>query len=213
MTNHNYDDISDRTISEIKELVEQEDLDLHKLLEAEQDNKDRKTLVSWLNEQIEEQGERYEKEEVEERYEKEEIPAPGAESSGLQNQPRTVFVLGLILGILLGAAAFYAAGGSGSAAFSASEAGDRAAVVAEQTLSQDPRLANTTYDVSVQSVEESQYKDVYVVELNLEIGDLGNRPVPAYVTKTSGLVFFQAIDSNTQAPVQPDVGTGNQTQG
>ncbi len=51
-----YEDIADRNISEIKDLVEEEDLDSQRLLEAEKDNKDRKTLKEWLNRRIDRSG-------------------------------------------------------------------------------------------------------------------------------------------------------------
>ncbi|MDY6770623.1 MAG: thioredoxin domain-containing protein [Candidatus Nanohaloarchaea archaeon] len=51
-----YQELSDNTIDEIKEAVEQEDIDLERLLEAERNNKDRKTLKRWLEERIDEQA-------------------------------------------------------------------------------------------------------------------------------------------------------------
>lgn len=48
-----YQDLSNETISEIKEKSEDLDLDYEKLLEAEKENKDRKTLKEWLNRKIE----------------------------------------------------------------------------------------------------------------------------------------------------------------
>lgn len=53
--NIDYDDLSDKTISQIKETVEEEDVDLQKLLDTEKQNKDRKTLKSWLENRLEEQ--------------------------------------------------------------------------------------------------------------------------------------------------------------
>ncbi len=49
-----YDALSDENISDIKETFEEQDLDLEKLLEAEKDNKDRKTLKEWIKTQLEE---------------------------------------------------------------------------------------------------------------------------------------------------------------
>ncbi|MCJ7428762.1 MAG: hypothetical protein MUP66_00045 [Candidatus Nanohaloarchaeota archaeon QJJ-5] len=52
-----YDELSDKTISQIKETVEENDIDLEKFLEIEKQNKDRKTLKAWLEERIDEQAE------------------------------------------------------------------------------------------------------------------------------------------------------------
>lgn len=48
-----YDDIVDENIDEVKEYVRNNDVDLEQLLNAEQDNKDRKTLVEWLENRME----------------------------------------------------------------------------------------------------------------------------------------------------------------
>lgn len=48
-----YEDLVRANIDEIKERVEEDDLDPERVIEAEQDNKDRKTLVEWLEERME----------------------------------------------------------------------------------------------------------------------------------------------------------------
>lgn len=47
-----YESLVTNTISEIKKTIKEKDLDLNRVLEAEQENKDRKTLVSWLEGKI-----------------------------------------------------------------------------------------------------------------------------------------------------------------
>lgn len=42
----------EHTIKELKQKVEEDDLDLRKLLKAEKANKDRKTLKSWIEDQL-----------------------------------------------------------------------------------------------------------------------------------------------------------------
>jgi hypothetical protein len=220
---HNYEDIAEQTIAEIKEQVEEEDLDLAKLLEAEKNNKDRKTLKSWLEGRIEEDREDASEEDVadedeqEERYEKPEVSErlEPEQPSGLKNQTRTVFVIGLIAGILLGGLAFYASGGSSAGGITASQAEQNAVSVAEQTLSQDPRFANVSYSVEAQSVDGSRFSDVYVSCISLKVDRSGDRPIPVFVTKDTGIVFFQAINSETGQPIsgQCQTSTGNQTQG
>lgn len=49
-----YDELVDETISYIKDLSDETDLDYEKLLEAEKANKNRKTLISWLETRVEE---------------------------------------------------------------------------------------------------------------------------------------------------------------
>lgn len=48
-----YNKIVEGTIDEVKEAADEKDLDYEKLLEAEKDNKDRKTLKNWIERQIE----------------------------------------------------------------------------------------------------------------------------------------------------------------
>lgn len=48
-----YDELVTNTIKDIKAEVEDLEVDFEELLEAEQDNKDRKTLVSWIESQME----------------------------------------------------------------------------------------------------------------------------------------------------------------
>ena len=61
-----YDDLSEKTISQIKEEVEEKDIDLEKLLETEKQNKDRKTLKSWLEDRIDDTEDDVSDEHVEE---------------------------------------------------------------------------------------------------------------------------------------------------
>ncbi|MDY6770359.1 MAG: DNA-directed RNA polymerase subunit A'' [Candidatus Nanohaloarchaea archaeon] len=49
-----YEDLVDRTIADIKQYAEEHELDMEQLLEAEKANKDRKTLKSWIEDQLEE---------------------------------------------------------------------------------------------------------------------------------------------------------------
>ncbi len=48
-----YDDVVSGTIAEIKEAIEEQELDVAKVLAAEQENKDRVTLVDWLEGRLE----------------------------------------------------------------------------------------------------------------------------------------------------------------
>lgn len=48
-----YDSIASGTVDEVKEAVEDRELDPDRLLDAEKDGKNRKTLIEWLSERIE----------------------------------------------------------------------------------------------------------------------------------------------------------------
>ncbi|MFB6167055.1 MAG: hypothetical protein ABEJ62_02220, partial [Candidatus Nanohaloarchaea archaeon] len=50
-----YEEIVSGTVDEVKEKVQEEDLDPEEVLEAEKQNKDRVTLVEWLEERIEDE--------------------------------------------------------------------------------------------------------------------------------------------------------------
>lgn len=52
----NYRKISGKNISEIKDLARNEDLDYESLLEAEKQNKDRKSLKEWIENRMEKSG-------------------------------------------------------------------------------------------------------------------------------------------------------------
>ncbi len=49
-----YDDLVDGTVEEVKERVDDDDLDPEKVLEAEKEGKDRKTLKEWLESRMDE---------------------------------------------------------------------------------------------------------------------------------------------------------------
>jgi hypothetical protein len=50
-----YEAVVQGTIPEVKEEMEERNLDPQKVLEAEEENKDRVTLKDWLNEQLAQQ--------------------------------------------------------------------------------------------------------------------------------------------------------------
>jgi len=52
--NVDYEELVDENISDIKEFVAENEVDLERLLEAEVEHKDRKTLKSWIEERLEE---------------------------------------------------------------------------------------------------------------------------------------------------------------
>lgn len=51
---YNYRELADKTVSEIKDIAEDEDFDPEIMLEVEKENKDRETLVKWLENRVEE---------------------------------------------------------------------------------------------------------------------------------------------------------------
>lgn len=81
-----YDDLSEKTISQIKEEVEEKDIDLEKLLETEKQNKDRKTLKSWLEDRIEDTEQEDTSEESEENPEEESSEEHDEDDSDSQDE-------------------------------------------------------------------------------------------------------------------------------
>lgn len=53
----NYLKLSEKNVSEIKEIADDEDFDFEKMLSAEKDNRNRKSLVEWLEDKVEENEE------------------------------------------------------------------------------------------------------------------------------------------------------------
>lgn len=225
MADHDYEDLSEKTIDAIKETVKEEDLDLRKLLKAEKNNKDRKTLKEWLNNKIDDQdewekdkkkakkAEKKRKKEKEKRKKKEARKKEKARKrkarGSVWKRPKTVFLVGLVIGLALGASALYTSGmADGQAALSA----DDAASQAESYFSDQLGAAGT--NITVASVDSSTHSDLYVLTMDVSTA---NRSLQrdVYMTKQSGLLFIstllggyppinaetgQPVGSGTQAP-------------
>ncbi len=222
MADHDYEDLSEKTIDEIKETVKEEDLDLRKLLKAEKNNKDRKTLKEWLNTKIDDQDEwkkdkkKAEKEESKRTKKKEQRKRKEAKEhrhttgGSMWKRPKTVFLIGLVIGLALGASALYTSNMSGG----------QATVSPQQAVSQTDayfteQLGGTSTNISVSNVDSSTYTDLYVLTMDVQTG---NRSLQrnVYLSKQSGLLFVNTLVGGTP-PIDVEsgqpVGTQGQTQG
>lgn len=225
-----YQELSDKTISEIKDEVEENDLDLEKLLEVEKDNKDRKTLKNWLEDRMEEDS-ADESDDSADDSEPEDVVSAGSEEDEGSKMPhehvkdmhhehkeKYPFMLaGVLLGLILGVGLMYGSGGqvptdgSGEQTpdvsdSTPSEMSGMTADAIESIFSQ--RLPGEDVQAEVLSTDAGAYTDTYKFEINITAGRLGTRTIDAYVTKESGLLFFQPIDVESQEPVsQPLSGT------
>lgn len=219
--NIDYDELSDRTIKEIKQEVEDSNVDLEKLLEAEKENKDRVTLKDWINDRLDEAEEGADeggddtaeetgKEPVEEPVDTREVvvdeePEKRMDMSPVR-KPKLTFLGGLVVGILLATIVTYAT--MGGAAMSP----DEARSMTDQYLQSNPNIQG---NYSLGEVDARQFQDLYVVPVTVS-SQLGEQTVRVFVTKKSGLLFLSTpIDLETNQPVsttgQGQTGTQNGT--
>jgi zona occludens toxin (predicted ATPase) len=228
MADHDYEGLSEKTIDEIKETVKEEDLDLRKLLKAEKNNKDRKTLKEWLNKKIDDQDEwekdkkkakKAEKKSKKAKEKKKRKEAKKKEKErkrkagdSMWKRPKTVFLLGLVIGLALGASALYTSNMSGP--------GGQAAVSPQQAATQtntyfSEQLGGTGTNISVGNVDSTTYSDLYVLTMAIQTANQSlQRDV--YMSKQSGLLFVNTLVGGSP-PVNVEtgqpVGTQGQTQG
>jgi len=127
-------------------------------------------------------------------------------------RPKTVFLLGLVIGLALGASALYTSNMSGP--------GGQAAISPQQATSQTnayftDQLGGSDTNISVGAVDGSTYSDLYVLTMGIQTGNQSlTRDV--YMSKQSGLLFVNTLVGGSP-PIdiengQP-VGTQGQTQG
>lgn len=201
-----YEELADNTISDVKDEVEGRDIDFQKLLEAEKNNKDRKTLKEWLQSRID-GTERYEKDEVEEGYGKEPVAESVTEDSGsIWTRPSTNFILGILVGIA--AAALVLGSGGGGTTTGAMSADQVSQQVTDLFQQQIPAQSNAS--VTVSSVDSSSYSDMYVVALSVSAQGQ-SQELQAYVSSSSGLMFVQPpVDIETGEQVGSPLGMGGE---
>lgn len=217
--NVDYEELVEKTISEIKEEIDKEGMDLKKVLSAEKDNKNRKTLKQWLENKIEdpeetaekdsEEKEKAKKEKKKENIDKKpEIESavdkgvePGFESPW--KKPSTNLLLGILIGVAVTALLMYTP--QSEAAVPDGISGSEASKMAENYL-QDQLGEQQGINISVSGVNEEDYSDIYVVGLSVD-SDQGSQSIDVYVTKQSGLMFLgplagaQPIDLEEGTPV------------
>ncbi|MDY6771683.1 MAG: C2H2-type zinc finger protein [Candidatus Nanohaloarchaea archaeon] len=231
MANHDYEEISQKTIAEIKEMVDEEDLDLQKLLNVEKGNKDRKTLKKWLRNRIdaEDTGEQDE-EEPEDEYacekcgksfdslkakrehgRKHHSPDRGTTDGSPWKKPKTVFLTGLAIGLILGAGFIFASDMKQDGMTKQQIRQKTDAYFEEQLGGVVPA------NITVASINGDKFSDLYVVTMDVATSNrTAQRDV--YVTKQSGLLFINSlfggippINTTSQQPIGTDVampGTG-----
>lgn len=236
--NVDYEELVDKTISEIKEQIKSMDEpDLEKLLEAEKSNKDRKTLKSWIEEKIEESEEAEESvEDEEEEKSEEESETDSEESKGTEEpveeekeekaeelqetgekevkspwkKPSTNFLLGVLIGVAVTALLMYSPGTPKTVnKVAPSEASDLAIGYIQDQLSNQ-----TQVNISLAGVDKKKYSDIYVVRLKVDTSR-GSQELDVYVTKNTGIMFLgplagaQPIDLEEGTPVGNMVASGS----
>ncbi len=214
MADVDYEELVQETIADIKERVEENDLDLEKVLEAEQANKDRTTLVSWLEERIDEQdagqGDRSTDtaagtaSAASTSTDTASSPTEGGALSRLSRMVTSqVFVAGLLVGIVAASAAFYAGVGVPGGTASAASTADSV-----ETYFADNSEGIPLQGVTVRDIQRMEGSDLYQVSMVLSAEFL-NRTVEqnqtAVVTPGARYIFLnQPID--TTRPLAEQLG-------
>ncbi|MFB6294955.1 MAG: hypothetical protein ABEI97_04300 [Candidatus Nanohaloarchaea archaeon] len=205
MADTDYDEVVEGTIDEVKEAVQENDLDLEKVLEAEKSNKDRVTLVEWLEEQMEEADTETETT----------AQTVTSESAGgslvdrvLRGATSHLFIAGLVIGVAV-ALAVGPAGTGGAGGMSAAAVGDSVETYFAENSDGVPLES-----MEVQQVQRLEGSDLYQLDMVLSAQFL-NRTVrqnqSAVVTPNGRYIFLsQPID--TERPLAEQIGAAAQQQ-
>lgn len=189
MGDTDYEELVEGTVDEVKEEVDDRDLDVGKVLEAEKENKDRVTLIDWLEERAEEQS----------------GGTTGGEgvSVSMRIETLAVFVVGLVIGLLL--ASVLASSGMGvMGASSAPSAEDIETYFSENSDS----IFGQNMTVEVEGVEEMPGGDLYRATLVMSAGGT-NQTAPLTVT-SDGRYIFSTPPIDTSKPFSEQNPTGSQ---
>ncbi len=207
-----YDDLVDNTIDDVKKRIEDEDLDLEQVRDAEAANRNRVTLIEWLDQQIADQE--AEGAAAAMTGDAEDLPggsdtAPytGGEDRGMLARLKRAltsrfFISGFVLGaLLLGAVASMGGVPTGQAAMPPAEASQQL-----QTYFDDNAAALGNTSVTVADVQQVENTELYEASLEISIpGQNGTVPQNAFVTQNARFVFLgQPID--TSQPLADQVG-------
>ncbi|MDY6773695.1 MAG: hypothetical protein SVS85_00720 [Candidatus Nanohaloarchaea archaeon] len=177
-----YSELVEGTVEEVKDRVREDDFDLQKVLEAERENKNRITLVNWLEDRIEEGGG------------SQRDRTPGI--VGRMTTPE--FVAGLLIGLVIAGGAM--ATGSG---LSPSAAGEQVEKYFEDN-SQDIPLEN----VSVEDIGRLEGSQLYRARMVISAEFL-NRTVRqnrTVIISPSGRYIFFNRPIDTSAPLSQQLG-------
>ncbi len=198
-----YEEVVEGTIDEVKEQVQDDDLDPEKVLEAEQANKDRVTLVDWLEERIDE---------AEETGTDTTDAAPSGDAGEglpgriIRGATSHLFIIGLIIGVAVALAVGPAGGGAG---MSGAAVGDSVETYFSQNADGVPLEG-----VQVQQVQRLEGSDLYQLDMVLSAQFL-NRTVEqnqTAVVSADGRYIFLSQPIDTERPLADQLGGAQQTQ-
>lgn len=200
-----YEEIVDGRVDEVKQQVKDEDVDLERVLEAEQDGENRVTLTDWLEERIAENTD--EADEAAADTGMETVSSPDQmRSTAYRHQRHAVFGAGLVTGIVLvalivAAGVFPAAGqnmtvdaGSDQEVIPPNAAEDRLATYIDDNkdVFLPPRIRDGA-SLTVQQVEQYENSSLYRVTLRFSMeqnGETRTQDIPGYMTRDGEYVLF-----------------------
>ncbi len=177
MTDENYGEILDKTISEVKEEVEEnEKINLEKLLEAEIEGKDRKTLKEWIENKIEDREVELEDETV------------SGEELNTWERPFVNILLGILIGFALTFIVMYPAEMVEAEEFTLDEIDEMVTDYIVQQMGD----VDEDINITVTSIDQDTYEDIFVVTMLLE-DEQATQEFNVYVSKRSGLMFMGGL--------------------
>jgi hypothetical protein len=220
MTDDRYDEIVDGTVDEVKQRVrDSDDIDLEKVLEAEENGDDRVTLTEWLDEQIADAADDTGEYGLEDGDMADMGPdvetAPQPAAADMIGSRHVVFGAGVVTGAVLAVLVIMsgmlpAAGQPGADMTPPNAAADRLEtyIMDNQDVFLPAQIQNRS-TLAVQEVSPYQDSDLYQVRLNFTItqnGQSQSQRIPGYMTQDAEYVMFggQLFALDTPAREQMD---------
>ncbi|MDY6766475.1 MAG: hypothetical protein SVW77_03840 [Candidatus Nanohaloarchaea archaeon] len=200
MADVDYDELVEGTVEDVKERVEDDYLDPVKVLNAEKANKDRVTLVEWLEERMDSGAA--------DAGETPDGSTGGVVARAVNAVTSKLFVAGLIVGLALSAAALApgAVGGGELSSFGAAQS-------IEMYFSQNAE-GIPLQSVRVENVEPLEGADLYRLDMVLS-AEFMNRTVEqnqTAVATSNGRYIFLSQPIDTEQPLAGQLGgTSQQT--
>ncbi len=178
MTDENYGEILDGTISEVKQEVgKDEKIDLEELLEAEKEGKNRKTLKEWIQNKIEDR-----------EVELEEEPVSDEEAISTWERPFVNILLGMLIGFAFTFIVMYPAEMVETEEFTLNEIDEMVTDYIVQQIGD----VDDDINITVISIDQETYEDIFVVTMLLE-DEQETQEFNVYVSKRSGLMFMGSL--------------------
>lgn len=219
-----YAELVEDTIDEIKQKVEDSDFDLEQVIEAERQNKNRKTLLAWLEERRDtDPADEQREEPVDESRDEEDTDTTSTDtvfSSPSRGTPLferrvPLVVAGVMIGLMLATAVFtmgLAPATGGQQTVSAQVAADNLDTYVDDN--KEAMQLPPGADLRVQSIDAVPNADLYeaTLHLSMSIEDQElEQDIPAYLTADGRYVFFsqpfdtaRPLDEQVQQqPAQP----------